>query len=106
MRCRDKTGAAIVDAYEVVRGAFRIGHVAAIEQHNGNLRTLQRPCDAAVHSILFPGQFDGREKDSGHLLRNEGMDHLFSLFSGLTHGCGAVAPQQRVGPREGVRIMP
>ena len=59
---RDIAGATIVDADQVVRRSLGIGHVAAIEQHKGNLRPLERSRNAAIGGVFLAGQLERREE--------------------------------------------
>src|ERR1700722_18476411 len=60
--CRQISGAAIVYADEVVRGALRVGHVAAVQEHEWDLRTIERTRNAAVGYVLVGCQFKRREE--------------------------------------------
>src|SRR6476659_2359104 len=100
MCCGEVPGATIVYADEIVRGAFRVRHVTAIEQHKRNLRAIERTGDTAVSGILFVGEFKRREKYSCYFLRDERLHHLFSSLCAVLCGESGVAPQQGIGTRE------
>ena len=93
--------AAVVNADEVVRGTLGVGHVAAVEEDDRDLRALEVASDAAVGGVLVAGELKWSKKDACHLLADEGGEHLFGFPGHFAEGGCGVSPEECIGTGEG-----
>ncbi len=92
----DEAYATIVDSDEIVLRAHGIWGVTTVEQDNLYAFAVECRGDAAIDGVLFGGELQGGEEDSGDFLSDVLMAEMLGLLfllCGISHG---VSPEKRV----------
>ena len=103
---RYKARSPVVHAHEIMGRSFGIGHVTAVQQHQGNLRAFESASDAAVRGVFVAESTRGAQKRCPSLFVHERVDQCSASLAVSPAEAEALPQSKASGRANGVRIMP